>query len=147
MCSSNSVLKYLKDDLCIIVQSDAEYQQNHWDLHMWKLTISIYFCSEVCVSESKFRKSETGWSQKSPWRIYAKSPMFHSTLPWPILLNNSNCHLYLHLAEITMIRVRTIWERLKQISLPFSVQEQEKPFCSDGWSSLKSNIICSSYTK
>lgn len=71
-----------------------------------------------------------GWRQTLALKMYAKSPVFHSTLPRPILLSNSNCHLfYLNLVDIAMFRLRTVWKRLRQIYLPFSVHELKKtPF-------------------
>lgn len=132
MHNSNSVLTYLKDGLFWyrVTLNTIEINKTFICKYCEKQPL-IFICFQVCISKSKFR--EIGQRQKSAWRMYTKSPVLHSTLPRPILLSNSTCLLfYLNLVEIATFRLRTVWKRFRQIPLPFSVHEQNKPFCSDG---------------
>jgi len=75
---------------------------------------------------------EMGRGPKSAWRTHAKSPLLQSTSPRPILLSNSNCHLfYFNLVEIATLTLRTVWEILGQIPCRFQLMNQKSPFLTD----------------
>lgn len=109
----------------------------------------IFISPSKCVFQSlNLGTQGDGMKTEVSLENACKSSALHSTLWRPILLSNSNCHpFYLNLVEAVMLRLRTVWKRPMQIPLPILVHALKKSFCSDGYSSQKFHIICTSYMK